>query len=331
MSEDALKALQLAIAGLDKQYGQNSVVKLGSKDLGRWPSIPTGALELDIALGIGGLPKGRIAEIYGPESSGKTTLALMIVAAAQATGGTCVYVDAEHALDPGYARDLGVDVDNMYISQPDTAEQALETVDRLVATGALDVIVVDSVAALTPKNELNGEIGDSHMGLLARLMGQTMRKINGNASNTDTLVIFINQIREKIGVMFGSPETTPGGRALKFFASVRIDIRKVEILKDKSTGLPMGVKTKAKVIKNKMAPPYREAEFDIIYGRGINTLGCIFDLGVKYGFIEKSGAWYSYEGEQLGQGRDNCIQALASDMEKTRIVEKKIRETAGLP
>jgi recombination protein RecA len=330
MSEDALKALDLAIAGLDKQYGQNSVVKLGSDSLTKWPSIPTGALTLDIALGIGVLPRGRIVEMYGPESSGKTTLALMVVAAAQAGGGKCCYIDAEHALDPNYARDLGVDVDEMYISQPDTAEQALETCDRLVATGALDVVVIDSVAALTPKAELDGEVGDSHMGLLARLMGQTLRKINGNAHKTETLVIFVNQIREKIGVMFGSPETQPGGRALKFFSSVRIDIRKIEIIKDKETGLPSGVKTKAKVIKNKMAPPYREAEFDIIYGRGINSLGCIFDLGVKYGFIEKSGAWYAYEGEQMGQGRPNCIQALASDMEMTGILEKKIRETVGM-
>lgn len=329
MSEDAIKALELAIAGLDKQYGPNSVVKLGSENLQKWPSIPTGALTLDIALGIGGLPQGRIVEIYGPESSGKTTLAMMVIAAAQKAGGVCCMVDAEHALDPNYARDLGVDVDELLLSQPDTAEQALETVDRLVATGALSVIVVDSVAALTPKVELDGEIGQSHMGLLARLMGQTMRKINGNASNTGTLVIFINQIREKIGVMFGSPETTPGGRALKFFASVRIDIRKVEQIKDKEGNLS-GVRTRAKVIKNKMAPPYRQGEFDIDYGRGINSLGCILDLGVEYGIIKKGGAWFSYEDQQLGQGRANSIMALASDLDMTKIIETKVREIAGV-
>jgi recombination protein RecA len=324
------KVLELAIAGINKQYGENSVIKLGSADLKPWPAISTGALTLDLALGIGGLPKGRIVEIYGPESSGKTTLALMVVAAAQAAGGICGYIDAEHALDPIYAKAIGVEVPELYLSQPECGEDALDICNALIRTGQFSVVVIDSVAALTPRAELEGEMSDQNMGLQARMMSKIMRKINGTTADTETLVIFINQIREKIGVMFGSPETQPGGRALKFFASVRIDIRKIEMIKDKNDGSMSGVKTKAKIVKNKMAPPYREAEFDIIYGRGINSLGCIFDAAVTAGFIEKKGAWFNRDGVAFAQGRDNGIKELASNLALADELEKLILEKANL-
>lgn len=321
------KAIELTIAHLDREFGKGSVMSFGGKATEEWPAISSGALTLDLALGIGGFPLGRIVEIYGPESSGKSTLALSVVAAAQAMGGRCLYIDAEHALDPRYAANaLGVDMDSLLIAQPQTGEEALEILDRLVSTGGFTVAVVDSVAALVPKAELNGDMGQAHVGLQSRLMSQAMRKLAGKVSETKTLVIFINQIREKVGIMFGNPETTPGGRALKFYSSVRCEIRRIEDIKDTKAGTIAGVRTRAKVIKNKMAPPYRNAEFDILYGRGINNLGCILDTAVEKGIIKKSGAWYSYEDQNIGQGRDSAVQYLASDMEFTQKVKQLIYE-----
>lgn len=298
------KALSMALGQIEKQYGKGSVMKMGEKGTMEIESIPTGALALDLALGIGGLPRGRVTEIYGPESSGKTTLATHVVAEAQRNGGVCAYIDAEHAMDPVYAKAIGVDIDELLISQPDTGEQALEITDMLVRSGALDVIVIDSVAALTPRAEIEGEMGDTHVGLQARLMSQALRKLTGNLSKSKTICIFINQLREKIGVMFGSPETTPGGRALKFYSSCRLDIRRIESLKN---GVEIvGNRTRVKVVKNKCAPPFKQAEFDIMYGAGISREGSVLDLAVEEGIVKKSGAWYTYDGEQLGQGRENA-------------------------
>ena len=299
--KDKLKALELAMAGIEKAHGKGAVMKMGEKGSMAIESVPTGALGLDLALGIGGLPRGRVTEIYGPESSGKSTLAMHVVAEAQRMGGICAYVDAEHAMDPVYARAIGVDVDELLISQPDTGEQALEITDMLIRSGAIDVVVIDSVAALTPRAEIEGDMGDSHMGLQARLMSQALRKLTANLNKTNTICIFINQLREKIGVMFGSPETTPGGRALKFYSSVRLDIRRIEAIKD---GVEVvGNRTRVKVVKNKCAPPFRQTEFDIMYGQGISREGGLLDIGVDNDIVKKSGAWYTYEGEQLGQGR----------------------------
>jgi len=307
------KALDMALKSIEKSHGAGAVMKLGDRATMSIESIPTGALALDVALGIGGIPKGRIAEIYGPESSGKTTLALHVVAEAQRNGGICAFIDAEHALDPEYARAIGVDVDELLISQPDTGEQALEITDTLVRSGALDIIVIDSVAALTPRAEIEGEMGQSHVGLQARLMSQALRKLAGQIHKTGTICIFINQLREKIGVMFGSPETTPGGRALKFYSSVRLDIRRIESLKD---GVEIvGNRTRVKVVKNKVAPPFRQAEFDIMYGEGISREGSVLDLAVEHDIIKKSGAWYTYDGEQMGQGRENAKKFLRANPE----------------
>ncbi|MBN99571.1 MAG: recombinase RecA, partial [Acidimicrobiaceae bacterium] len=298
------KALDMALSQIEKQFGEGAVMKMGEKTTMQIESVPTGALALDLALGVGGLPRGRITEIYGPESSGKSTLATHVVAEAQRNGGICAYIDAEHAMDPVYARAIGVDVDELLISQPDNGEQALEIVDTLVRSGAIDVIVIDSVAALTPRVELEGEMGQSHVGLQARLMSQALRKLTSNLNKTKTICIFINQLREKIGVMFGSPETTPGGRALKFYSSVRLDIRRIESLK---SGVEVvGNRTRVKVVKNKCAPPFRQAEFDIMYGKGISREGSLLDTGVDMDIVKKSGAWYTYEGEQLGQGREKA-------------------------
>ncbi len=323
------KALDAALAQIERAFGKGSIMKLND---GQMPmeveSVSTGSLGLDIALGIGGLPRGRIIEIYGPESSGKTTLALQVIAEAQKGGGTCAIVDAEHALDPGYARKLGVDVDNLLISQPDAGEQALEIADTLVRSGALDVLVVDSVAALVPRAELEGEMGDSHVGLQARLMSQALRKLTGSISRSRTIVIFINQIRMKIGVMFGSPETTTGGNALKFYASVRLDIRRIGAIKDKET--VVGNQTRVKVVKNKMAPPFRQVEFDIMYGEGISKTGELIDLGVNANIVEKSGAWFAYDGQRIGQGRENAKQFMKDHPEIAAKLEKQIRQNAGL-
>lgn len=316
------KALDLALSQITKQFGEGAVMKMGEKSAMQIESIPTGALALDLALGVGGLPRGRVTEIYGPESSGKSTLATHVVAEAQRNGGICAYIDAEHAMDPVYAKAIGVDVDELLISQPDTGEQALEIVDTLVRSGAIDVIVIDSVAALTPRVELEGEMGQSHVGLQARLMSQALRKLTGNLNKTKTICIFINQLREKIGVMFGSPETTPGGRALKFYSSVRLDIRRIESLK---SGVEIvGNRTRVKVVKNKCAPPFRQAEFDIMYGKGISREGSLLDTGVDMDIITKSGAWYTYEGEQLGQGRENAKVFLSENPEIMMEVENKI-------
>ncbi len=307
------KALDMALGQIEKQFGQGAVMKMGDKGSMAIESVPTGALALDLALGIGGLPRGRVVEIYGPEGSGKTTLAIHVVAEAQRNGGICAYVDAEHAMDPVYARAIGVDVDELLISQPDTGEQALEITDMLIRSGAIDVIVIDSVAALTPRAEIEGEMGDHHVGLQARLMSQALRKLTSNLSKSNTICIFINQLREKIGVMFGSPETTPGGRALKFYSSVRLDIRRIEAIKD---GLEVvGNRTRVKVVKNKCAPPFRQAEFDIMYGKGISREGSVIDLAVDLDIVKKSGAWYTYEGEQLGQGRENAKTFLVENPE----------------
>ena len=307
------KALDMALGQIEKQFGKGSVMKMGEKSTMNIESIPTGALALDLALGIGGLPRGRVTEIYGPESSGKSTLATHVVAEAQRNGGICAYIDAEHAMDPVYARAIGVDIDELLISQPDTGEQALEITDMLVRSGALDVIVIDSVAALTPRAEIEGDMGDHHVGLQARLMSQALRKLTGNLSKSKTVLIFINQLREKIGVMFGSPETTPGGRALKFYSSCRLDIRRIESIKD---GVEiMGNRTRVKVVKNKCAPPFKQAEFDIMYGMGISREGSVLDLSVDEGIVKKSGAWYTYEGEQLGQGRENAKKYLTENPE----------------
>ncbi len=323
---EKLKALQLTLDKLEKSYGKGSVMKLGDYKAMEIEAIPTGALSLDMALGIGGLPRGRIIEIYGPESSGKTTLALHVVAEAQKEGGEAAFIDAEHALDPVYAKKLGVDIDNLIVSQPDTGEQALEITESLVRSGALDVIVVDSVAALVPKAEIDGDMGDSHMGLQARLMSQALRKLAGAINKSKTVLIFINQLREKIGVMFGNPETTTGGRALKFYASVRLDIRKAENIKQ--DGEIKGSRTRVKVVKNKVAPPFREAEFDIVYGEGISRAGNILDMAVNMDIIEKSGSWFSYNGERIGQGRENVKKYLKENPEILDEVESKVRSNA---
>ena len=327
MSDENLekkKALEVALSQIEKQFGKGSVMKLGEYKAMNVEAIPTGALGLDIALGIGGVPRGRIIEIFGPESSGKTTLALHIIAEAQKMNGEAAFIDAEHALDPVYAKHLGVDIDNLIVSQPDTGEQALEITESLVRSGALDVIVVDSVAALVPKAEIDGDMGDSHMGLQARLMSQALRKLAGAINKSKTVIIFINQLREKIGVMFGNPETTTGGRALKFYASVRLDIRKIENIKQ--DGEVIGNRARVKVIKNKVAPPFREAEFDIVYGKGISKEGNILDMAVNLDIIEKSGSWFSYNGEKIGQGRENVKQYLHNNPEVMEEVEKKVRD-----
>ena len=318
------KALEVAMAQIEKQFGKGSVMKLGEYKAMEIEAIPTGALGLDIALGIGGVPRGRIVEVYGPESSGKTTLALHIVAEAQKMGGEAAFIDAEHALDPVYAKHLGVNIDDLLVSQPDTGEQALEITEALVRSGALDVIVVDSVAALVPKAEIDGDMGDSHMGLQARLMSQALRKLAGAINKSKTVIIFINQLREKIGVMFGNPETTTGGRALKFYASVRMDIRKIENIKQ--DGEVGGSRARVKVIKNKVAPPFREAEFDIVYGKGISKEGNILDMAVNLDIIEKAGSWFSYNGSKIGQGRENVKKYLAENPEVMEEVEKKVRD-----
>ncbi len=322
------KAIESAISQIEKAFGKGSVMKLGQKETIQVDTISTGSLGLDIALGVGGLPKGRIIEIYGPESSGKTTLALHVVHEAQKKGGVCAFVDAEHALDPVYAGKLGVDVNNLIVAQPDTGEQALEIADTLVRSGGVDVLVVDSVAALVPKAELEGEMGDSHMGLQARLMSQALRKLTGSISKTNCMVIFINQIRSKIGVMFGNPETTTGGNALKFYASVRLDIRRIGSIKDKEE--IVGNQTRVKVVKNKVAPPFKVVEFDIMYGEGISRTGEILDMGVKAEIIEKSGAWFSYGGERIGQGRESARQFLKENAKVAEEIQKKVREKAGV-
>jgi len=322
------KALDAALAQIERAFGKGSIMKLGQREHVEIESISTGSLGLDIALGIGGLPKGRIVEIYGPESSGKTTLALHVVAESQKKGGTCAFVDAEHALDPGYARKLGVDIQNLLISQPDAGEQALEIADTLVRSGAVDVLVIDSVAALVPRAELEGEMGDSLPGLQARLMSQALRKLTASISKSNTLVIFINQIRMKIGVMFGSPETTTGGNALKFYASVRLDIRRIGALKNGDD--VVGNATRVKVVKNKVAPPFKVVEFDIMYGEGVSKTGELIDLGDKAGVVEKSGSWYSYDGQRIGQGRENAKTYLKEHPEVAASIEKKVRENAGI-
>ena len=328
MSNDREKALEMALAQIDKQYGKGSIMRMGEKTGMAIESIPTGALALDVALGVGGLPRGRVVEIYGPESSGKSTLAMHVVAEAQRNGGICAYIDAEHAMDPVYARAIGVDIDQLLISQPDTGEQALEIVDMLIRSGALDVVVIDSVAALTPKAEIEGDMGDSHMGLQARLMSQALRKLTANLNKSNTVAIFINQLREKIGVMFGSPETTPGGRALKFYSSVRLDIRRIESIKDGPE--VVGNRTRVKVVKNKVSPPFRQAEFDIMYGKGISREGSVLDMAVDLNIIKKSGAWFTYDGEQMGQGRENAKGYLMENTEIMVEVSEKVRVAAGL-
>jgi len=322
------KALDMALGQIEKQFGKGAIMRLGDHANVGVEAIPTGALALDLALGIGGLPRGRIVEIYGPESSGKSTLAMHVVAEAQRNGGVCAYIDAEHAMDPVYASAIGVNVDDLLISQPDTGEQALEIADMLIRSGALDVLVIDSVAALVPRAEIEGEMGDTHVGLQARLMSQALRKLTGNLSRSRTIAIFINQLREKIGVMFGSPEVTPGGRALKFYASVRLDIRRIEAIKDGAE--VVGNRTRVKVAKNKCAPPFRQAEFDIMYGRGISREGSLLDVGVDLGIIKKAGAWFTYEGEQLGQGRENVKSFLAENVELLVEISEKIRKEVGI-
>lgn len=323
------KALDAALAQIERAFGKGSIMKLtGDNNPMQVEAISTGSLGLDIALGIGGLPRGRVIEVFGPESSGKTTLALQVIAEAQKAGGTCAIVDAEHALDPSYAKKLGVNIDDLLISQPDTGEQALEIADTLVRSGALDVLVIDSVAALVPRAELEGEMGDSHVGLQARLMSQALRKITGSISRSRTIVIFINQIRMKIGVMFGSPETTTGGNALKFYASVRLDIRRIGTIKDKEN--PVGNQTRVKVVKNKMAPPFRQVEFDIMFGEGISKMGELIDLGVQSNLVEKSGAWFSYDGQRIGQGRENAKQFMRDNPEVAAKLENEIRTKAGV-
>jgi recombination protein RecA len=324
MDTNKEKALQAALAQIERQFGKGSIMKMGEEGREQMPSISTGSLGLDIAPGIGGLPKGRIVEIYGPESSGKTTLTLSVIAEAQKQGATCAFIDAEHALDPGYAEKLGVNIDDMLVSQPDTGEQALEITDMLVRSGSVDVIVVDSVAALTPKAEIEGDIGDSHMGLAARMMSQAMRKMTGNIKNANCLVIFINQIRMKIGVMFGSPETTTGGNALKFYASVRLDIRRTGAVKDGDE--VVGNETRVKVVKNKVSPPFKQAEFQILYGKGIYRMSEVIDLGVKQGLIDKAGAWYAYNGDKIGQGKANAAKFLQDNPNIAEAIETKIRQ-----
>lgn len=321
---DKIKALDTALSQIEKAYGKGSIWKLGQRPNIEIEAISTGSISLDLALGIGGLPKGRIIEIFGPESSGKTTLTLQVIAEAQKKGGTCAFIDAEHALDPVYAKKLGVNIDELVLSQPDTGEQALEIADTLVRSGAVDVLVIDSVAALVPKAEIEGEMGDSHMGLQARLMSQALRKLTGSISKTNCMIIFINQIRMKIGVMFGSPETTTGGNALKFYASVRLDIRRIGSIKEKEDVI--GSQTRVKVVKNKVSPPFKTADFDIMYGEGICKNGELIDLGVKAGFIEKSGSWYSYSNERIGQGRENCKSFLKQNPSIANEIDQKIRK-----
>ena len=325
---DREKALEAALAQIDRQFGKGSVMRLGSEDRAPIEVIPTGSIALDVALGVGGLPRGRIIEVYGPESSGKTTVALHAIANAQKNGGVAAFIDAEHALDPEYAKALGVDTDALLVSQPDTGEQALEIADMLIRSGSIDVIVIDSVAALVPKAEIEGEMGDAHVGLQARLMSQALRKITGALSNTKTTAIFINQLREKIGVFFGSPETTAGGKALKFYASVRLDIRRIETLKDGTEAV--GNRTRVKVVKNKVASPFKQAEFDIIYGVGISREGSLLDMGVDEGFVKKSGAWYTYEGDQLGQGKENSRNYLLANPSVADEIERKIKTKLGI-
>jgi recombination protein RecA len=325
---DRDKALDLALAQIDKQFGKGSVMRLGERPVVQTAVIPTGSIALDVALGVGGLPRGRVIEVFGPESSGKTTVALHAVANAQRNGGIAAFIDAEHALDPEYARNLGVDTDALLVSQPDTGEQALEIADMLIRSGALDVIVIDSVAALVPRAEIEGEMGDSHVGLQARLMSQALRKITGILSNSGTTAIFINQLREKIGVMFGSPETTTGGRALKFYSSVRLDVRRIESLKDGTD--VVGNRTRVKVVKNKVAAPFKQAEFDIMYGKGISREGSLIDVGVEQNIIRKSGAWYTYDGDQLGQGKEKAREFLKENPDVAAEIEKKILEKLGV-
>ena len=325
---DRSKALEAALAQIDKNFGKGSVMRLGDENRPAVSVIPTGSVALDVALGIGGLPRGRVVEIYGPEASGKTTVALHAVANAQKAGGIAAFIDAEHALDPEYAKRLGVDTDALLVSQPDTGEQALEIADMLIRSGALDVVVIDSVAALVPKAEIDGDMGDSHVGLQARLMSQALRKITGALSASGTTAIFINQLREKIGVVFGSPETTSGGKALKFYASVRLDVRRIETLKEGAN--PVGNRTRVKVVKNKMAPPFKQAEFDIIYGLGISREGGLLDLGVEHGIVRKSGAWYTYEGDQLGQGKENSRAFLKDNPDLANEIEERILTTLGI-
>ncbi len=328
MGTDREKALDMALAQIDKQFGKGSIMRMGDKTSLGIEAVPTGALALDVALGIGGLPRGRVVEIFGPESSGKSTLAMHVVAEAQRNGGICAYVDAEHAMDPIYAAAIGVDIDQLLISQPDTGEQALEIVDMLVRSGAIDVVVIDSVAALTPRAEIEGDMGDTHVGLQARLMSQALRKLTGSLNKTNTIAIFINQLREKIGVMFGSPETTPGGRALKFYSSVRLDIRRIESIKDGAE--VVGSRTRVKVVKNKVSPPFKQAEFDIMYGKGISREGSVLDLAVELGIVKKSGAWFTYDGEQMGQGRENAKNFLSNNPEIMVEVADRVKTASGL-
>lgn len=325
---DREKSLETALAQIDRQFGKGSVMRLGSDDRAPVAVIPTGSIALDVALGVGGLPRGRIVEIYGPESSGKTTLTLHAIANAQRAGGIAAFIDAEHALDPDYAAKLGVDIDALLVSQPDTGEQALEIADMLVRSGAIDLIVIDSVAALVPRAEIEGEMGDSHVGLQARLMSQALRKLTGGLNQTNTTMIFINQLREKIGVFFGSPETTAGGKALKFYASVRLDIRRIETLKDGTDAV--GNRTRVKVVKNKMAPPFKQAEFDILYGVGISREGSLIDFGVEHGIVKKSGSWYTYDGDQLGQGKENARTFLLNNADVALAIETQIKQKLGI-
>jgi len=325
---DREKALEMALASIDKQFGKGSVMRLGGDERAPVEVIPTGSIALDVALGVGGLPRGRIIEIYGPESSGKTTLTLHAIANVQRAGGIAAFIDAEHALDPDYAAKLGVDIEQLLVSQPDTGEQALEIADMLIRSGAIDLVVIDSVAALVPKAEIEGEMGDSHVGLQARLMSQALRKLTGGLNQTKTTAIFINQLREKIGVFFGSPETTAGGKALKFYASVRLDIRRIETLKDGADAV--GNRTRVKVVKNKMAPPFKQAEFDILYGTGISREGSLIDFGVEHGIVKKSGAWYTYDGDQLGQGKENARAFLVTNEDIAAEIEQKIKEKLGI-
>ena len=327
-TDDRAKALEAALGQIEKQFGKGSIMRMGEHLGVAVDAIPTGALALDMALGIGGLPRGRIVEIYGPESSGKSTLAMHVVAEAQRNGGVCAYIDAEHAMDPVYAQAIGVNIDDLLISQPDTGEQALEIADMLVRSGALDVIVIDSVAALVPRAEIEGEMGDTHVGLQARLMSQALRKLTANLNRTNTIMIFINQLREKIGVMFGSPETTPGGRALKFYSSVRLDIRRVESIKDGAD--VVGNRARVKIVKNKVAPPFKQAEFDIMFGKGISREGSLLDVGVDLGVVKKSGAWFTYEGEQLGQGRENVKRFLTENPDLMIEISEKVRVASGI-
>ena len=328
ISEEKKKALDVAMSQIEKNFGKGAVMKLGEVGHVSVDSIPTGALSLDIALGIGGVPRGRVIEVFGPESSGKTTVSLHMIAEAQKLGGVAAFIDAEHALDPVYAKKLGVDIDNLIVSQPDTGEQALEITEQLIRSGAIDIIVVDSVAALVPKAEIDGEMGDSHVGLQARLMSQALRKLTGVLSKSKTVAVFINQLREKVGIMFGNPETTPGGRALKFYSSVRLDVRKQEAIK--INGEVMGTRTKVKVVKNKVAPPFREAEFDIVYGEGISSEGCVLDLAVNLDIVNKAGAWFSYNTEKIGQGREAAKLYLKNNPEVMKEIEKKVRDNFNL-